>query len=186
MNAPVLSQEAIRNVRNTLYSTPQWQSLQTQLQAAKATFDLKKVALLSAHMNKIEQECYKQYANSLTEDKYDFMSLVEKMRKNERNRFLKKLYALRLMCDVFDTFLLDANATVEKYFPDSEITAFKAMIDLKEEVNAQFSTFLGGFDQDTKNIYCELSDRISNYTEKKANEFMKYLEEKTTQKEECH
>lgn len=186
MNAPILSEEAIKNVRTTLYSTPQWQSLQMQLQAAKATFDLKKVALLSVQMKNIEQECYLNYAKSLEGDKCDFLELVGKMKKTERSKFLKKLYALRLLCDVFDTFLLEANATVERFFPDSEVTVFRAMAALKEEVNAQFSTFLDGFNQDVKNIYCELSDKISNYTEKKANEFMKYLDENVTDKEEYH
>lgn len=180
MNAPELSKQAVENIQNVLYGSPQWKSLYSQLQAAKATFDLPKIAMLSEQMKRIEQECIENYAKSLEEEKCDFISLARKMEKKECDKFLKRLYALRLLCDVFDSVLLDVNATVEKYFPDSEVSTFKAMYDLKNEVNAQMSSFLDGMSSNVENIYCELSDKTKNYIERSASTLMKAVEKEPT------
>ena len=70
------------------------------------------------------------------------------------------------MCDVIDSYILDADAAINKCFPDCELTFYKTLTALGKEVKLQLNHILGKSTQENNDFFCNYSDRIIKYAEK--------------------
>ena len=88
------------------------------------------------------------------------------MSDEDRDKIIKKLYGIVFMCDVIDSYILDADATIKKHFPDCELAFYNTLKALGKEVRMQISQIIGKSTKDNDNFFCNYSDRIIKYAEK--------------------
>ena len=70
------------------------------------------------------------------------------------------------MCDVIDGYILDADATIKKNFPDCELAFYNTLKALGKEVRMQISQIIGKSTQSNDDFFCKYSDRVISYAEK--------------------
>lgn len=117
-------------------------------------------------MRQIEINAVQNYVDSLEAENITVADLLNDMKEEDREYLMQKLHGIVFMCDVIDGYILDADATIKKHFPDCELTFYNTLKALGKEVRMQISQIIGKSTQDNDNFFCNYSDRIIKYAEK--------------------
>ena len=117
-------------------------------------------------MRQIEINAFQNYVDSLETENITVADLLNDMKEEDREYLMQKLHGIVFMCDVIDGYILDADAAINKCFPDCELTFYKTLTALGKEVKLQLNHILGKSTQDNDNFFCNYSDRIIKYAEK--------------------
>ena len=120
-------------------------------------------------MRQIEINAFKNYVDSLEAEKVTVADLLKEMKEEDREYLMQKLHGIIFMCDVIDSYIIDSDAAIKKYFPDSELTFYKTLTALGKEVKLQLNQILGKSTPKNDDFFCNYSDRIISYAEKQIN-----------------
>ena len=120
-------------------------------------------------MRQIEINAFKNYVDSLETEKVTVAELLKEMKEEDREYLMQKLHGIVFMCDVIDGYILDADAAINKCFPDCELTFYKNLTALGKEVKMQISQILGKSTKSNDDFFCKYSDRVISYADRQIN-----------------
>lgn len=161
-----LAPEVKERIIEMLHATKEWRNLQNKVDRAKLKYDLNTVIKTKDIMRQIEVNAVQNYLESFIVEKIKVADLLKDMSEERRDYLMEKLYGIVFMCDVIDSYILDADATIKKHFPDSELTFYNTLTALSKEVKMQISQIIGKSTQSNDDFFCKYSDRIISYAEK--------------------
>ena len=161
-----LAPEVKEKILDTLHATKEWRNLQNKVDKAKLKYDLITVSNTLRLMRQIEYNSVKNYVESIKEENVTISELMKDVSEEDRDYFMEKLYGIVFMCDVIDGYILDADATVKKHFPDCELVFYNTLKALGKEVRMQINQIIGKSTQSNDDFFCKYSDRIISYAEK--------------------
>ena len=185
-----LAPEVKEKIIEMLHATKEWRKLQNKVDRAKLKYDLMTIKKTTDLMRQLEVNAVKNYLESFIEEKIKVSDLLKDMSEESREYLMKKLYGIVFMCDVIDSYILDADAAINKRFPDCELTFYKTLTALGKEVKLQLNQILGKSTQKNDDFFCNYSDRIISYAEKQINVYyrkqkrLKAKEERLKQRHE--
>ena len=166
LTAADLAPEVKEKILDTLHKTKEWRNLKNKIDRAKLKYDLNTVMRTHEIMHQIEVNAVQNYLESLIVEEITVADLLKDMSEESRDYLMRKLYGIVFMCDVIDSYILDADATIKKHFPDCELTFYNTLKALGKEVRMQISQIIGKSTQENDNFFCNYSDRIIKYAEK--------------------
>lgn len=161
-----LAPEVKEKIIEMLHATKEWRNLQNKVDRAKLKYDLMTIKKTTDLMRQIEINAVQNYADSVEVEKVTLSELLNDMKEEDRERLMQKLYGIVFMCDVIDTYIINTDAAIKKYFPDSELTFYKTLKALGKEVKLQLNQILGKSTPKNDDFFCNYSDRIISYAEK--------------------
>lgn len=161
-----LAPEVKEKIIEMLHATKEWRNLQNKVDRAKLKYDLMTIKKTTDLMRQIEINALQNYADSIVEEKITIAEFTKGMNEKDRDCLMYKLYGIVFMCDVLDSYIIDADCFVKEYFPDSEITFYNALKALGKEVKLHINQILGRSTQKNDTFFCNYSDRIISYAEK--------------------
>ena len=161
-----LAPEVKEKILEMLHATKEWRNLKNKVERARLKYDLNTVKKTIDLMRRIEINAVKNYVESIKEENVTISELMKDVSEKDRDYFMEKLYGIVFMCDVIDGYILDADATIKKHFPDCELTFYNTLKALGKEVRMQINQIIGKSTQDNDNFFCNYSDRIIKYAEK--------------------
>ncbi len=161
-----LAPEVKEKIIEMLHATKEWRNLQNKVDRAKLKYDLMTIKKTTDLMRQIEISALQNYVDSIVEEKITIAEFMKGMNEKDRDYLMDKLYGIVFMCDVLDSYIIDADCFVKKHFPDSELTFYNTLTALGKEVKLQLNQILGKSTQDNDNFFCNYSDRIIRYAEK--------------------
>lgn len=161
-----LAPEVKEKIIEMLHATKEWRNLQNKVDRAKLKYDLMTIKKTTDLMRQIEINAFKNYVDSLEAEKVTVADLLKEMKEEDREYLMQKLYGIVFMCDVIDGYILDADATIKKNFPDCELAFYNTLKELGKEVRMQISQIIGKSTQSNDDFFCKYSDRVISYAEK--------------------
>ena len=161
-----LSPEVKEKILDTLHATKEWRNLQNKVDRAKLKYDLITIKKTTELMRKIEINAVQNYVDSLETENITVAELLKEMNEEDREYLMQKLYGIVFMCDVIDGYIIDADATIKKNFPDCELAFYNTLKALGKEVRMQISQIIGKSTQSNDDFFCKYSDRVISYAEK--------------------
>ena len=161
-----LAPEVKEKILDTLHATKEWRNLKNKVERARLKYDLNTVKKTIDLMRRIEINAVKNYVESIKEENVTISELMKDVSEKDRDYFMEKLYGIVFMCDVIDGYILDADATIKKHFPDCELTFYNTLKALGKEVRMQINQIIGKSTQSNDDFFCKYSDRIISYAEK--------------------
>ena len=161
-----LAPEVKEKILDTLHKTKEWRNLKNKVDRAKLKYDLNTVIKTQDIMRQMEVNAVQNYLESFIVEKIKVADLLRDMSEERRDYLMKKLYGIVFMCDVIDSYILDADSTIKKNFPDCELTFYKSLVALSKEVKMQISQIIGKSTKSNDDFFCKYSDRIISYAEK--------------------
>lgn len=161
-----LTPEVKEKILDTLHATKEWRNLKNKVERARLKYDLNTVKKTIDLMRRIEINAVKNYVESIKEENVTISELMKDVSEEDRDYFMEKLYGIVFMCDVIDGYILDADATIKKHFPDCELTFYNTLKALGKEVRMQINQIIGKSTQSNDDFFCKYSDRIISYAEK--------------------
>ena len=161
-----LAPEVKEKILDTLHATKEWRNLKNKVERARLKYDLNTVKKTIDLMRRIEINAVKNYVESIKEENVTISELMKDLSEKDRDYFMEKLYGIVFMCDVIDGYILDADATIKKHFPDCELTFYNTLKALGKEVRMQINQIIGKSTQENDDFFCKYSDRIISYAEK--------------------
>lgn len=161
-----LAPEVKKKILDTLHATKEWRNLQNKVDRAKLKYDLITVGNTLRLMRKIEISSIKNYIESFVEEEIKVCDLLKDVNEDVRDYIMEKLFGIVFMCDVIDGYILDADATIKKHFPDCELVFYNTLKTLGKEARMQIGQIIGNSTKDNDNFFCKHSDRIISYAEK--------------------
>ena len=161
-----LAPEVKEKILDTLHKTKEWRNLKNKVDRAKIKYDLNTVIKTKEIMRQMEVNAVQNYLESFMVEKIKVADLLKDMSEESRDYLMKKLYGIVFMCDVLDSYIIDADCFVREYFPDSEITFYNSLKALGKEVKLHINQILGRSTQKNDTFFCNYSDRIISYAEK--------------------
>ena len=164
-----LAPEVKERIIEMLHATKEWRNLQNKVDRAKLKYDLMTIKKTTDLMRQIEISALQNYADSIVEEKITIAEFMKGMNEKDRDYLMGKLYGIVFMCDVLDSYIIDADCFVKEHFPDSEITFYNALKALGKEVKLHINQILGRSTQKNDTFFCNYSDRIISYAEKQIN-----------------
>ena len=179
-----LAPEVKEKILDTLHATKEWRNLQNKVDKAKLKYDLITVSNTLRLMRQIEYNSVKNYVESIKEENVTTSELMKDMSEEDRDYFMEKLYGIVFMCDVIDGYIMDADATIKKHFPDCELVFYNTLKALGKEVRMQISQIIGKSTQCNDDFFCKYSDRIISYAEKQIGVY--YRKQKRLKAKEEH
>ena len=185
-----LAPEVKERIIEMLHATKEWRNLQNKVDRAKLKYDLMTIKKTTDLMRQIEISALQNYADSIVEEKITIAEFMKGMNEKDRDYLMGKLYGIVFMCDVLDSYIIDADCFVKEHFPDSEITFYNALKALGKEVKLHINQILGRSTQKNDTFFCNYSDRIFSYAEKQINVYyrkqkrLKAKEERLKQRHE--
>ena len=164
-----LSPEVKEKILEMLHATKEWRNLQNKADRAKLKYDLNTVIKTQEIMRKMEVNAVQNYLESFMVEKIKVADLLKDMSEERRDYLMKKLYGIVFMCDVIDSYILDADATIKKHFPDCELAFYNTLTALSKEVKMQISQIIGKSTQSNDDFFCKYSDRVISYADRQIN-----------------
>ena len=164
-----LAPEVKEKILDTLHKTKEWRNLKNKVDRAKLKYDLNTVIKTQEIMRKMEVNAVQNYLESFMVEKIKVADLLKDMSEERRDYLMEKLYGIVFMCDVIDSYILDADATIKKHFPDSELTFYNTLTALSKEVKMQISQIIGKSTQSNDDFFCKYSDRVIAYADRQIN-----------------
>lgn len=161
-----LAPEVKEKILEMLHATKEWRNLKNKVERARLKYDLNTVKKTIDLMRRIEINAVKNYVESIKEENVTISELMKDVSEKDRDYFMEKLYGIVFMCDVIDGYILDADATIKKHFPDCELTFYNTLKALGKEVRMQINQIIGKSTQSNDDFFCKYSDRIISYAEK--------------------
>ena len=161
-----LAPEVKEKIIEMLHATKEWRNLQNKVDRAKLKYDLMTIKKTTDLMRQIEISALQNYVDSIVEEKITVAEFMKGMNEEDRDYLMDKLYGIVFMCDVLDSYIIDADCFVKEHFPDSEITFYNALKALGKEVKLHINQILGRSTQKNDTFFCNYSDRIISYAEK--------------------
>ena len=161
-----LEPEVKEKILDTLHKTKEWRNLKNKVDRAKIKYDLNTIIKTKEIMRQMEVNAVQNYLESFIVEKIKVADLLKDMSEESRDYLMKKLYGVVFMCDVIDGYILDADATIKKHFPDCELAFYNTLTALSKEVKMQISQILGKSTKSNDDFFCKYSDRIIKYAEK--------------------
>ncbi len=161
-----LAPEVKEKILDTLHKTKEWRNLKNKVDRAKLKYDLNTVIKTQEIMRKMEVNAVQNYLESFMVEKIKVADLLKDMSEERRDYLMKKLYGIVFMCDVIDSYILDADATIKQYFQDCELAFYNTLTALSKEVKMQISQIIGKSTQSNDDFFCKYSDRVISYAEK--------------------
>ena len=161
-----LAPEVKEKILEMLHATKEWRNLKNKVERARLKYDLNTVKKTIDLMRRIEINAVKNYVESIKEENVTISELMKDVSEKDRDYFMKKLYGIVFMCDVIDGYILDADATIKKHFPDCELVFYNTLKALGKEVRMQINQIIGKSTQSNDDFFCKYSDRIISYAEK--------------------
>ena len=161
-----LAPEVKEKILDTLHKTKEWRNLKNKVDRAKLKYDLNTVMRTHEIMHQIEVKAVQNYIESLIVEEITVADLLKDMSEESRDYLMDKLYGIVFMCDVLDSYIIDADCFVKEHFPDSEITFYNTLKALGKEVKLHINQILGRSTQKNDTFFCNYSDRIISYAEK--------------------
>lgn len=161
-----LAPEVKEKILEMLHATKEWRNLQNKVDRAKLKYDLMTIKKTTDLMRQIEINAFQNYVDSLETENITVADLLNDMKEEDREYLMQKLHGIVFMCDVIDSYIIDSDAAIKKYFPDSELTFYKTLTTLGKEVKLQLNHILGKSTQDNDIFFCNYSDRVIKYAEK--------------------
>ena len=161
-----LAPEVKEKILDTLHATKEWRNFQNKVDRAKLKYDLNTVIKTKDIMRQMEVNAVQNYLDSFIVEKIKVSDLLKDMSEERRDYLMKKLYGIVFMCDVIDSYILDADSTIKKHFPDCELTFYKSLVALSKEVKMQISQIIGKSTKSNDDFFCKYSDRVISYAEK--------------------
>ena len=161
-----LAPEVKEKILEMLHATKEWRNLKNKVERARLKYDLNTVKKTIDLMRRIEINAVKNYVESIKEENVTISELMKDVSEKDRDYFMGKLYGIVFMCDVIDSYILDADATIKKHFPDCELTFYNTLKALGKEVRMQINQIIGKSTQSNDDFFCKYSDRIISYAEK--------------------
>ena len=161
-----LAPEVKEKIIEMLHATKEWRNLQNKVDRAKLKYDLMTIKKTTDLMRRIEINAVQNYVDSLETENITVAELLKDMKEEDREYLMKKLYGIVFMCDVIDGYILDADATIKKNFPDCELAFYNTLKSLGKEVRMQISQIIGKWTQSNDDFFCKYSDRVISYAEK--------------------
>ena len=179
-----LAPEVKEKILDTLHATKEWRNLQNKVDKAKLKYDLITVSNTLRLMRQIEYNSVKNYVESIKEENVTISELLKDVSEEDRDYFMEKLYGIVFMCDVIDGYIMDADASVKKHFPDCELVFYNTLKALGKEVRMQINQIIGKSTQSNDDFFCKYSDRIISYAEKQIGVY--YRKQKRLKAKEEH
>ncbi len=176
-----LAPEVKEKILDTLHKTKEWRNLKNKVDRAKLKYDLNTVIKTQEIMRKMEVNAVQNYLESFMVEKIKVADLLKDMSEERRDYLMKKLYGIVFMCDVIDSYILDADATIKQYFQDCELAFYNTLTALSKEVKMQINQILGKSTQSNDDFFCKYSDRVISYADRQINVYyrkQKRLKEK--------
>ena len=164
-----LAPEVKEKILDTLHKTKEWRNLKNKVDRAKLKYNLNTVIKTQEIMRKMEVNAVQNYLESFMVEKIKVADLLKDMSEESRDYLMKKLYGVVFMCDVIDGYILDADATIKKHFPDCELAFYNTLTTLSKEVKMQISQILGKSTQSNDDFFCKYSDRVISYADRQIN-----------------
>ena len=161
-----LAPEVKEKILEMLHATKEWRNFQNKVDRAKLKYDLNTVIKTKEIMRQMEVNAVQNYLESFIVEKIKVSDLLKDMSEERRDYLMKKLYGIVFMCDVIDSYILDADSTIKKNFPDCELAFYKSLVALSKEVKMQISQIIGKSTKSNDDFFCKYSDRIISYAEK--------------------
>ena len=161
-----LAPEVKERIIEMLHATKEWRNLQNKVDRAKLKCDLMTIKKTTDLMRQIEISALQNYVDSIVEEKITIAEFMKGMNEKDRDYLMGKLYGIVFMCDVLDSYIIDADCFVKEHFPDSEITFYNSLKALGKEVKLHINQILGRSTQKNDTFFCNYSDRIISYAEK--------------------
>ena len=161
-----LAPEVKEKILEMLHATKEWRNLKNKVERARLKYDLNTVKKTIDLMRRIEINAVKNYVESIKEENVTISELMKDVSEKDRDYFMEKLYGIVFMCDVIDSYILDADATIKKHFPDCELVFYNTLKALGKEVRMQINQIIGKSTQENDDFFCKYSDRIISYAEK--------------------
>ena len=161
-----LAPEVKEKILEMLHATKEWRNLKNKVERARLKYDLNTVKKTIDLMRRIEINAVKNYVESIKEENVTISELMKDVSEKDRDYFMEKLYGIVFMCDVIDGYILDADATIKKHFPDCELVFYNTLKALGKEVRMQINQIIGKSTQSNDDFFCKYSDRIISYAEK--------------------
>ena len=113
-----LAPEVKEKILEMLHATKEWRNLQNKVDRAKLKYDLMTIKKTTDLMRQIEINAVQNYVDSLEAENVTVADLLKDMKEEDREYLMQKLHGIVFMCDVIDGYILDADATIKKHFPD--------------------------------------------------------------------
>ena len=164
-----LAPEVKERIIEMLHATKEWRNLQNKVDRAKLKYDLMTIKKTTDLMRQIEINALQNYVDSIVEEKITIAEFMKGMNEKDRDYLMDKLYGIVFMCDVLDSYIIDADCFVKEHFPDSEITFYNALKALGKEVKLHINQILGRSTQKNDTFFCKYSDRVISYADKQIN-----------------
>ena len=164
-----LAPEVKEKILAMLHATKEWRNLQNKVDRAKLKYDLMTIKKTTDLMRQIEINAVQNYVDSLEAENVTVADLLKDMKEEDREYLMQKLHGIVFMCDVIDSYILDADATIKKHFPDSELTFYNTLTALSKEVKMQISQIIGKSTQSNDDFFCKYSDRVIAYADRQIN-----------------
>ena len=164
-----LAPEVKEKILDTLHKTKEWRNLKNKIDRARLKYDLNTVMRTHEIMHQIEVKAVQNYLESLIVEEVKVADLLKDMSEERRDYLMMKLYGVVFMCDVIDSYILDADATIKKHFPDCELAFYKSLLALSKEVKMQIGYILGKSTKSNDDFFCKYSDRVISYAERQIN-----------------
>ena len=161
-----LAPEVKEKILDTLHKTKEWRNLKNKVDRAKLKYDLNTVIKTKDIMRQMEVNAVQNYLESFMVEKIKVADLLKDMSEERRDYLMKKLYGIVFMCDVIDSYILDADATIKQNFQDCELAFYNTLTALSKEVKMQISQILGKSTKSNDDFFCKYSDRVISYAEK--------------------
>ena len=161
-----LAPEVKEKILDTLHKTKEWRNLKNKVDRAKLKYDLNAVIKTQEIMRQMEVNAVQNYLESFMVEKIKVADLLRDMSEERRDYLMEKLYGIVFMCDVIDGYIMDADATIKKHFPDCELAFYNTLKALGKEVRMQISQIIGKSTQSNDDFFCKYSDRVISYAEK--------------------
>ena len=161
-----LAPEVKEKILDTLHATKEWRNFQNKVDRAKLKYDINTVIKTKEIMRQMEVNAVQNYLESFIVEKIKVSDLLKDMSEERRDYLMNKLYGIVFMCDVIDSYILDADSTIKKNFPDCELAFYKSLVALSKEVKMQISQIIGKSTKSNDDFFCKYSDRIISYSEK--------------------
>ena len=161
-----LAPEVKEKILEMLHATKEWRNLQNKVDRAKLKYDLMTIKKTTDLMRRIEINAVQNYVDSLETENVTVAELLKDMKEEDREYLMQKLYGIVFMCDVIDGYILDADATIKKNFPDCELAFYNTLKALGKEVRMQISQIIGKSTKSNDDFFCKYSDRVISYAEK--------------------
>lgn len=164
-----LAPEVKEKILEMLHATKEWRNLQNKVDRAKLKYDLMTIKKTTDLMRKIEINAVQNYVDSLETENVTVAELLKDMNEEDREYLMQKLYGIVFMCDVIDGYILDADATIKKHFPDCELAFYNTLKSLGKEVRMQIGQIIGKSTQSNDDFFCKYSDRVISYADRQIN-----------------